>query len=95
MGMPPAAKPTVKVDNERVKVTEWSFAPGAATGHHTHEFDYVVVPLTTGTLTIEAADGEHKSPLTQGIPYFRKKGVQHDVINKNEFPFVFVEIEIK
>jgi hypothetical protein len=45
------AVPTVKVDNARVRVTEWRFAPGARTGHHRHEYPYVVVPLTTGSLT--------------------------------------------
>jgi len=34
---------TVKVDNARVRVTEWRFAPGAHTGHHRHEYAYVVV----------------------------------------------------
>ena len=29
------AKPTVFIDNERTRVTEWRFAPGAATGRHT------------------------------------------------------------
>ena len=33
------AVPTVQVDNDRVRVTEWRFAPGAATGWHRHEFD--------------------------------------------------------
>ncbi len=28
----------VFIDNERVRVTEWRFAPGAATGWHRHEF---------------------------------------------------------
>jgi len=28
------AVPTVKVDNARVRVTEWHFRPGARTGHH-------------------------------------------------------------
>ena len=37
------ATPTVFIDNERVRVTEWRFAPGAATGWHRHEYDYVVV----------------------------------------------------
>ena len=37
---------TVMVDNARVRVTEWAFAPGAATGWHVHEFDYVITPVT-------------------------------------------------
>ncbi|MCZ6629445.1 MAG: cupin, partial [SAR324 cluster bacterium] len=33
--------------------------------------------------------------LTAGVPYFRKAGVEHNVINANGFEFVFVEIEFK
>src|SRR5262245_50559735 len=51
------AVPTVQIDNELVRVTEWRFAPGAATGHHRHEMDYVVVPLTTGRLAAVTASG--------------------------------------
>ena len=50
------AVPIVQVDNDRVRVTEWRFAPGAATGWHRHEFDYVVVPITTGTLLLKEGD---------------------------------------
>ncbi len=42
----------VFIDNERVRVTEWRFAPGAATGWHRHEYDYVVVPMLDGKLRI-------------------------------------------
>ncbi|MCY3830662.1 MAG: cupin, partial [Rhodospirillaceae bacterium] len=31
------AVPTVMIEDERVRVTEWRFAPGAATGYHVHE----------------------------------------------------------
>ena len=46
------AKPTVLIDNEKVKVTEWYFAVGDSTGAHTHEYDYVVVPMMDGELLI-------------------------------------------
>ena len=46
------ATPAVLIDNDAVRVTRWHFAPGAATGWHTHEFDYVIVPLTAGTLRL-------------------------------------------
>jgi beta-alanine degradation protein BauB len=52
------AKPVSRVDNAQVRVTEWQFEPGAATGHHRHEFDYVVVPLDNGVLRLVAAGGE-------------------------------------
>jgi quercetin dioxygenase-like cupin family protein len=92
----PSAVPTVQVDNECVRVTEWRFAPGAATGWHRHEHDYVIVPMTTGRLLIEAPRGTAShSPLTAGVSYFRHAGVEHDVINDNDFEFAFVEIEMK
>lgn len=91
-----AAVPTVQVDNDRVRVTEWRFAKGAATGWHRHEYDYVVVPGTTGTLKIVDADGnETLSELTAGISYYRPAGVEHDVINASDGEFVFVEVEIR
>lgn len=92
----PAAIPTVQVDNARVRVTEWRFAPGAATGWHTHGHDYVVVPMTTGQLLLDQPDGTSRhAQLTAGISYANVVGVEHDVINDNAHEFVFVEIEIK
>jgi quercetin dioxygenase-like cupin family protein len=92
----PAARSTVRIDNERTRVTEWRFAPGAATGWHRHAMDYVVVPLLDGRLKIVAAGGiESYAELTKGVPYFRNVGVEHDVINANDYEFAFVEIEFK
>ena len=90
-----AARPTILIENERVRVTQWRFAPGAATGYHRHACDYVVVPLSTGTLLLKASDGDQEARLTAGTPYFRNAGVEHDVINLNIYEFVFLEIEMK
>ena len=89
------AVPTVQIDNDRVRVTEWRFAPGANTGYHRHEYDYVVVPLVTGSLGLTGPQGESKADLVNGIPYFRTAGVEHDVQNINDFEFAFVEVELK
>ena len=89
------AVPTVQVDNDSVRVTEWRFAPGAATGWHRHEFDYVVVPMTTGKLLLKEGDGERYAELTAGVSYSREVGVEHNVINANDYEFVFVEVEMK
>jgi quercetin dioxygenase-like cupin family protein len=87
---------TVQIDNERTRVTEWRFAPGAATGWHRHEYDYVVVPGTTGKLRLIGPEGEEKTAeLTAGVSYFRQAGVEHNVINANSSEFVFVEVEFK
>ena len=92
---PPLAVPTRQLENERVIVTEWRFAPGAHTGWHVHQFDYVVVPMTTGRLSLDTPTGSATADLASGRSYARGKGVEHDVINDNAFEFVFVEIEIK
>ena len=89
------AQPTVQVDNDRVRVTEWRFAPGAATGWHRHDYDYVIVPMTTGRLRITGREGESTPDLAAGQAYFRAAGVEHDVLNPNPHEFAFVEIEVK
>jgi quercetin dioxygenase-like cupin family protein len=89
------ARSTLQIDNERVRVTEWRFAPGAATGYHRHEMDYVVVPLVNGRLRLVEPEGIREVELKAGVSYTRKAGVEHDVINANDFEFVFVEIELK
>jgi quercetin dioxygenase-like cupin family protein len=91
----PLAVPTKQVENDRFIVTEYRFPPGGHTGWHRHAHDYVVVPMTTGTLTIDLGDSETQAQLTAGLAYSRNAGVEHDVINGNETEFVFVEIEAR
>jgi quercetin dioxygenase-like cupin family protein len=89
------ARATIQIDNERVAVTEWRFAPSAETGWHRHQYDYVVVPQKTGKLLLKTKDGDSVSELVCGKSYFRKAGVEHNVINANDDEFVFIEIEMK
>ena len=87
---------TVQVDNEQLRVTEWCFAPGAATGYHRHAYDYVVVPVLDGELELIGPDGgRSRSRLEQGKSYFRNAGVEHDVVNAGAGVMTFVEIELK
>ena len=91
-----AATPTRLIDNERVRVTEWRFRPGEATGWHRHEYDYVVVPVTTGQLHLKEPDGERTIDIVLGTPYFREEGVEHDVINPSDTDdVIFIEVEMK
>ena len=89
------AKSTVFIDNDRVRVLEWRFAPGAEVGHHVHGLDYVVVPIMNGNLRAVTSEGESVNSLKVGQPYFREAGVEHNVINANEGEFAFIEVEIK
>ena len=92
----PQAIGTQQVDNERVRVTEYRFAPGAETGRHRHEWDYVVVPQTDGVLAIETPDGQvSEAPLIAGASYYRQAGIDHNVVNAGDSEVVFIEIEMK
>ena len=93
---PGAAQPTVIIDNATTRVTEWwFFRRGDSTGWHRHEYDYVVVPLFDGELDIETEGGQRtRAVLKNGVPYDRDAGVEHDVINANDFECAFIEIEV-
>ncbi len=91
------ARSETSVDDERVRVTTWSFEKaGDTTGPHVHEFDYVLVPVTGGTLTaVSTADGSTRT-LTQvaGSPYTGVAGLAHTVTADAD-GIVFVEVELK
>ena len=54
------------------------------------------MPQTTGPLSIEFNDNSQIIfDLFTGQSYNRLAGVEHNVINANDFEFVFVEIELK
>jgi quercetin dioxygenase-like cupin family protein len=95
MSARPRAVPTPLIENDRVILTEWRFAPGAETGWHSHGHDYVVVPQTDGRLLLETKEGDRYAELRVGQPYFRNAGVEHNVVNANDHEFVFIEVELK
>ncbi len=85
----------LKIETDRVRVTEWRLLPGDQTGYHKHEYDYVVVPLTGGELTIEDAGGNSiKFVTTMGEAYARPEGVEHNVRNLSDREIRFTDIEI-
>jgi hypothetical protein len=90
-----AATSDTIIDDERLRITTWTFGTeGANTGHHVHEYDYVVVPVSGGTFTITDEDGDARE-MTQkaGVAYLGTAGTAHDVVAGA--PAVFVEIELK
>jgi len=86
---------TILIDNDKIIVWEWTFERDQNTGWHRHEHDYVVVPMLDGALRIVDNDGETVSQMRSGVPYFREKGVEHDVHNATDGPYRFLEIELK
>lgn len=86
---------TVRIDEPRVRVTEYRFGPGAETGWHRHAHDYVVVPMLDGRLLLEEPGGHSRvAELRTHQPYARLAGVEHNVVNANEYEFAFLEIEL-
>ena len=93
---PGSATSKILIENEAIRVTEWRFAQqGDNTGWHRHEYDYLVLPLFDGVLEIDLGkDGQTRAGLQNCVPYFRRAGVEHDVINGNPFECAFIEVEL-
>ena len=88
------ATSVVHVENERTRVTEWIFEPGAETGHHVHGHDYVIVPITSGMIRLVDSEGQREVALQPGSSYFRQAGVSHNVFNISPGELRFVEVEL-
>jgi quercetin dioxygenase-like cupin family protein len=90
------AESEVVIDDEQVRATRWTFQAGDETGHHVHEYDYVVVPLTGGTFTVTHDDGTTSEMIQRaGVPYRGKAGTSHNVANGGSSTAVFVDVELK
>lgn len=83
-----------QIENGTFRVTRWELEPGDTIPAHVHEHEYVVVPLTEGTLWATATDGtETAVELSIGISYARPAGASHTVENRGTAWIMFVEIE--
>ncbi|WP_027256323.1 cupin domain-containing protein [Leisingera aquimarina] len=94
--MSTAAQATQMIDDARVRVTRFDFAPGAETGWHRHAMDYVITAVTECHMRLEMPGGEVKDvTVPAGTAYRRNEGVEHNVINAGSAPMSFVEVELK
>lgn len=92
----PTARSTTSTDDERVRVTSWTFQDGEETGHHRHEYDYLVVPVTGGTFAVvDPAGATRQMTQEAGVAYAGRQGTEHNVINRSGRTAVFVEVELK
>ena len=87
---------TVMVEDARVRVARFDFAPGAETGWHRHGHDYVITAITDCPMLIEEPGGTTRRVLVPaGTAYRRDLGVEHNVVNDGDQPMAFVEVELK
>jgi beta-alanine degradation protein BauB len=90
------ARSQTNIDDDRVRITTWTFQDGENTGHHRHEYDYVIVPISGGTFLITDPDGTTREMTQQAaVAYIGRAGTEHDVINRSGDTAVFVEVELK
>lgn len=92
----PQATATQIIDDARVRVTRFDFAPGAETGWHRHGMDYVITTVTDCQMLLEEKSGETRHVhVLAGTAYRREAGVEHNVINGGDHAMTFVEVELK
>lgn len=90
------AEATPLVDDARVRVTRFDFAPGAETGWHVHGYDYVITALTLCRMRLEEPGGGTRSvEIAAGDAYRRDAGVEHNVVNAGADRMSFIEVELK
>ena len=89
------ATSSIQVQNKLIRITKYSFLTGDETGMHKHNYDYIVTPITDGKLLLIDNKGkENNSTLKASESYFRKAGVEHNVINVGKEKLIFVETEL-
>lgn len=87
---------TTLINDDRVRVTRFDFAPGQETGWHRHAMDYVITALTDCHMRLDLPGGTGSEvTVPAGTAYRRDAGVGHNVINAGPAPMAFVEVELK
>jgi quercetin dioxygenase-like cupin family protein len=82
-------------ENERVKVWEFTLAPGETIETHRHENDYFFYPLEGGTLAVTRESGITEATLDVGKVYYRKKGDSHAARNIGSGRYHEILVELK
>ena len=87
---------TTLIDNDRTRITHWVIKPGQQTGWHLHDFDYVTLQESEGTLFLEHSDGtELTIEYVPGTAATITAPVEHNAINIGDVDIVVTEIEYK
>ena len=85
---------TTLKDDAKSTVTRVRFAPGATEPPHTHPYDVILVPVTSGPVDV----GNGSTNLTTwkaGEVQFVPKDVTHHVGNRGTVPFELIAIALK
>jgi quercetin dioxygenase-like cupin family protein len=89
--------PKILLENDRVRVREVTFAPGAGdAGMHTHDLPHVGVILTAGALVFtEPGKKAETVKFDVGSVGYREANVTHQVTNPGAAAMRVIEVELK
>jgi quercetin dioxygenase-like cupin family protein len=86
-------------ENERVRVWDLQLPPGASTGLHRHDTDFLYVVIGDGELQTRFADGTADPPrsMHDGDVRFREvgEGIVHAGVNVGTQPWRNIVVELK
>ena len=82
-------------ENERVKIWEFTLAPGETIAAHRHDHDYFFYPLEGGTLEVTRQSGVMQATLDAGKVYYRDKGDSHAARNIGAARYHEILVELK
>ncbi len=92
----PLARHELLFEDDRTRITQWSFAPGDRTGWHRHDWDYVTVQQSGGTLLLQGADGsETRVAYEPGRTLAWAAPIEHNATNVSDVEVRVLEIEYK
>ncbi len=84
------------IDDDRTRITHWVLKPGQQTGWHLHDYDYVTIQESEGTLWLEHADGTERTvEYVPGTAAAISAPVEHNAVNIGDVDIVVTEIEYK
>jgi quercetin dioxygenase-like cupin family protein len=82
-------------ENERVKVWDFTLQPGEAIGVHTHQHDYLILPIETSTVEVTRGERVEVSEYSGGTVIWRQKGETHDARNVGPTRYHQLLVELK
>ena len=85
---------TLKFENERVRVMEVGFKPGASIGLHTHP-DHAAIAVTGGTLQISKPDGSKTDLVVEPGTAVWIPAEAHSAVNTGQTDVRVVVVELK
>jgi predicted metal-dependent enzyme (double-stranded beta helix superfamily) len=87
----------ILVDNDKVTVRRWKFAPGEHSPWHTHSLDHVFVVIHGSTIREYHTDGTIRDDYqeTGHVGFVKGIGLTHSFQNAGTDPYEMVSIELK